>query len=247
MNSFISWIGGKKLLRKQIISQFPREVDRYIEVFGGAGWVLFGKGKGRELEVFNDIDGELINLYRCVKYHCKALQEELAYSLSSREIFYTDKERIKAKGTTDIQRAAAYFRLIRTSFGSDRRSFNTSSRRLSDKIEYLSEISQRLESVVIENKDFQNLMEVYDRKNALFYLDPPYYKSEKYYDEEFGENDHIRLLETLKKIKGKWILSYNNHDRIKEMYREFQVVEIGRFNNLSNRSREYKELIIKNY
>ena len=91
------------------------------------------------------------------------------------------------------------------------------------------------------------MIEVYDRKSALFYLDPPYYKSEKYYDKEFGENDHIRLLETLKKVKGKWILSYNNHDRIKEIYREFQVVEIGRFNNLSNRSREYKELIIKNY
>ena len=76
MNSFISWIGGKKLLRKHIISQFPERFDRYIEVFGGAGWILFGKEKGRELEVFNDIDGELINLYRCVKYHCKALQEE---------------------------------------------------------------------------------------------------------------------------------------------------------------------------
>ena len=121
MNSFISWIGGKKLLRKHIISQFPEGFDRYIEVFGGAGWILFGKEKGRELEVFNDIDGELINLYRCVKYHCKALQEELEYSLSSREIFYNDRERIKAKGTTDIQRAAAYFRLIRTSFGSDKK------------------------------------------------------------------------------------------------------------------------------
>lgn len=100
---------------------------------------------------------------------------------------------------------------------------------------------------MIENKDFQNLMEVYDRKNALFYLDPPYYNSKKYYDEEFGEDDHMRLLETLKKIKGKWILSYNNHDKIKEMYREFRVLETGRFNNLSNRNGEYKELIIKNY
>lgn len=43
MNSFISWIGGKKLLRKQIIKQFPDNYERYVEVFGGAGWVLFGK------------------------------------------------------------------------------------------------------------------------------------------------------------------------------------------------------------
>ena len=45
MNSFISWIGGKKLLRKKILEQFPEDYDRYIEVFGGAGWVLFGKEK----------------------------------------------------------------------------------------------------------------------------------------------------------------------------------------------------------
>lgn len=91
------------------------------------------------------------------------------------------------------------------------------------------------------------MIEVYDRKSALFYLDPPYYKSEDYYDEEFGEADHIRLLETLKKIKGKWILSYNNHDRIKELYQGFSIIEISRFNNLSNRNPEYKELLIKNY
>ena len=52
MNSFIAWIGGKKLLRKAIIERFPESFDRYIEVFGGAGWVLFGKKIGKELEVF---------------------------------------------------------------------------------------------------------------------------------------------------------------------------------------------------
>lgn len=74
MNSFISWIGGKKLLRKKILEQFPAEYDRYIEVFGGAGWVLFGKEQ-KGMEVYNDINGELVNLYRCVKYHPEALQK----------------------------------------------------------------------------------------------------------------------------------------------------------------------------
>ena len=42
MNSFIAWIGGKKLLRKEIVKRFPEEgFTRYVEVFGGAGWVLF--------------------------------------------------------------------------------------------------------------------------------------------------------------------------------------------------------------
>ena len=47
MNSFISWIGGKKLLRKHILELFPEEYSRYIEVFGGAGWVLFGDERER--------------------------------------------------------------------------------------------------------------------------------------------------------------------------------------------------------
>lgn len=70
MNSFISWIGGKKLLRNKIIEYFPKEFDRYIEVFGGAGWLMFYKDKHAGLEIFNDYNNELINLYRCVKYHC---------------------------------------------------------------------------------------------------------------------------------------------------------------------------------
>ena len=43
MNSFIGWVGGKNHLKKQIISLIPDDAERYIEVFGGAGWVLFGK------------------------------------------------------------------------------------------------------------------------------------------------------------------------------------------------------------
>ena len=86
MNSFISWIGGKKLLRKKILEQFPEQefFNRYIEVFGGAGWVLFSSDKHAPMEVFNDVNGELINLYRVVKYHPEALQNELEWLLMSR-------------------------------------------------------------------------------------------------------------------------------------------------------------------
>ncbi len=61
MNSFISWIGGKKLLRKHILELFPEEYSRYIEVFGGAGWVLFGDERKGVLEVYNDINSDLVN------------------------------------------------------------------------------------------------------------------------------------------------------------------------------------------
>ena len=92
MNSFIAWISGKKLLRKAIMERFPEEdFDRYIEVFGGAGWVLFGKEVGKELEVFNDADSNLINLYRCIKYHREELQKELKWLAVSREQFFDSK------------------------------------------------------------------------------------------------------------------------------------------------------------
>lgn len=69
MNSFIPWIGGKKLLRKEIVSRFPQEkISKYVEVFGGAGWVLFYKDTdSKQQEIFNDYNSELINLYRCAK------------------------------------------------------------------------------------------------------------------------------------------------------------------------------------
>lgn len=88
MNSFISWIGGKKLLRKHILELFPEEYSRYIEVFGGAGWVLFGDERKGVLEVYNDINSDLVNLYRCIKYHPGEMQKELQGVFTSRELYF---------------------------------------------------------------------------------------------------------------------------------------------------------------
>jgi DNA adenine methylase len=97
MNSFISWIGGKKLLRKKILENFPEQktFTRYVEVFGGAGWVLFASNKHAEMEVYNDINGNLVNLFRCTKYHPEALQKELEFTLMSREWFLMLKNKQK--------------------------------------------------------------------------------------------------------------------------------------------------------
>lgn len=248
MNSFIGWIGGKKLLRKAIIERFPEKIERYIEVFGGAGWVLFGKEYNQELEVFNDIDGNLVNLYRCIKYHPAELQRELKWAFVARETFYDSKEHLKVSGFTDIQRAARYFYIIKASFGSDRRSFGTNKKNLNAAIEYLEQIHQRLQKVVIENKDYADLIKVYDRPKALFYLDPPYYESEKYYDSNFGIEDHKKLKDILSNIQGKFILSYNDTDFINELYSNFYIEQITRNNNMGAKDNSiYKEVIIRNY
>lgn len=246
MDSFIGWIGGKKLLRKTIVSMFPQEHGRYIEVFGGAGWVLFDKPPSK-FEVFNDINGDLINLYKCIKYHSDELQRELQFLSLSREQFFDAKSQLLASGLTDIQRAARYYLLIRTSFGSDRQSFKTSPVTLSTAIGRLPDIQERLKRVVIEHKDFSDLIKVYDRPDALFYADPPYIGTESHYDDCFTDADHIRLRDTLTNIKGKFILSYNDCAKVRELYKDYNITAVSRNHNLSQKQREYKEVIITNF
>lgn len=250
MDSFISWIGGKKILRKTILEKFPKDgYTRYIEVFGGAGWVLFGKEQGKELEVFNDLDSNLINLYRCIKYHCDALQKELEWMGISREQFWDSKCQLDIRGLTDIQRAARYFHIIKISYGSDRRTFGTNKKNLSSSIDYLIDIQERLKNVVIENKDFESLIKVYDRQGALFYLDPPYHGTEKYYDTQFVEKDHVRLKNILDGIKGRFILSYNDDEYIRNLYNNYNIEAISRNSNLTNKktTKNYDEIIITNF
>lgn len=249
MESFISWIGGKKLLKRKIIEQFPDNIDRYIEVFGGAGWVLFDKEKHAGMEVFNDINGDLINLYRCVKYHPEALQRDLEGMFMSREQFYDNLAQNAIRGMTDIQRAVRFYCKIKLSFGTDLRTFGCKARNMQKTVDYLREVSKRLNRVIIENVDFERLLRTYDRPMALFYLDPPYYKAEKYYDDVFEWADHVRLYAALSKIQGKFILSYNDDDAIRDLYKGYTIIEVQRCNNLAHKNGggRYKELIIKNF
>lgn len=250
MDSFIKWVGGKKSLRKEILGNFPadQQYDRYIEVFGGAGWILFAKERHAKMEVFNDVNGELINLYRCVKYHAEELQKELKFLFVSREQFFWVKGK-SPEYMTDIQRAARFYILIKESYGCDLRSFGVRSINLASAVEMLAEVSNRLSKVVIERHDFEKLIKTYDRDTALFYLDPPYYEAEKYYSDRFGIEEHIKLKEILGSIKGLFILSYNDCDFIRELYKDYTIIEVARLHNFVTKSgaRQYKELIIKNF
>ncbi len=249
LDSFISWIGGKKALRKRLLEELPQGIERYVEVFGGAGWLLFAKDRHAKMEVYNDVSGDLINLYRVVKYHPKALQEELAYSFVSREQFFDALRQQDVRGLTDIQRAARFFVMIKESYGNTLDSFGCRGRRMDAAIDYLTKAGQRLRSVVIENQDFARILQTYDRPGTLFYLDPPYYGTEKYYAEPFGEEEHLRFKECLEAVKGRFLLSYNDCPKIRELYKNYTILEAVRNNNLAAKAggRQYKELIIRNY
>lgn len=191
MRSFIPWIGGKTLLAPKITAEFPQNFGRYIEVFGGGASVLFSSDKHAKFEVWNDANGDLVNLFRCVKYHRGELQREIRYYLNSREMFGDIRKRLECPGFTDIQRAAMFYVLVRISFGANSRDFASDTKQIST--DCFDRIEARLSRVVIEHKDFEELIRQYDRPDAFFYCDPPYYKTEEYYSEKFSEADHYRL------------------------------------------------------
>ena len=151
MNSFIAWVGGKKLLRKFISDKFPEKFDKYIEVFGGAGWVLFYKDKYANTEVYNDINCELVNLFKCVKYHPEAIEKELELSLNSRQIFNEYKNQIDCIGLTDIQRAVRYLYLIKASYGAKVSTYGNKPRDISN-TEFLKDVRKRLSRLLLKIK-----------------------------------------------------------------------------------------------
>jgi len=204
------------------------------------------------MEVYNDINSNLVNLFKCVKYHPNAIKEELEYVLNSREIYNDFKQLYKNSTLTDIQRAAKYFYMIKASYGSKVTTFGAKARDITN-TEHLAKIKERLKTVIIENKSYDRLIAHYDRSETLFYCDPPYYGTEKFYDTGdvvFDDTHHIKLNEILRNIKGKCIVSYNDSNFIRKLYKEFNIDEIERSNNMAVRhgkNKMYKELIIRNY
>lgn len=254
MNSFMSWIGGKKALRDEIISRFPTDYKRYIEVFGGGGWVLFHKNPGSDFEVYNDRNPNLANLYRCVRDHPDELISELTYALNSRTDFdYIRKIMKTPTEIPDVKRAAYFYQLIRYSYASGLDSYASQPHSMWNNFPLITNACARLQKVVIENKDFEKLIDQYDRPESFFYCDPPYFETEDYYEDVgFTKDDHIRLAGRLSSIEGKYLLSYNDCPEIHELYesRGARIESISRLSNIAQRyeaGKQYDELIISNY
>ena len=176
MNSFMSWVGGKKALREEVVRRFPLYYERYIEVFGGGGWVLFHKPPGSDFEVYNDYNSLLTNLYRCVRDKPDLLMNALKYVLNSREDFDRVRLALRRQRTTDVQRAAWFYQIIRCSYASALTSYGSQPHDMRANFPLIEQAHRRLKDVVVENKDFEKLIRQYDRPVSLFYCDPPYQK-----------------------------------------------------------------------
>lgn len=254
INSFMAWVGGKKALRDEILARFPRNYKRYIEVFGGAGWVLFHKPPGNDFEVFNDFNGNLVNLYRCVREQPEALRNELRYMLNSRLDFEYMKGMLHSQAVLpDVRRAAYYYALIRYSYAAGTSTFGSQPHAMWNNFPLIESAASRLQKVVIENKDCVKLIRQYDRPESFFYCDPPYYNADQYYEAVSSDGfDHAGLADALLGIKGKFLLSYNDCPEIRALYdRPGIVVEgISRLSNIAQRyenGKQYPELLISNY
>ena len=150
----MSWIGGKKALRDEIISRFPTDYKRYIEVFGGGGWVLFHKNPRSDFEVYNDRNPNLANLCRCVRDHPDELISELTYALNSRTDFdYIRKVMKTPTEIPDVKRAAYFYQLIRYSYASGLDSYASQPHSMWNNFPLINNACARLQKVVIENKD----------------------------------------------------------------------------------------------
>lgn len=226
-HSFSGWLGGKSQLARTIVDMMPAH-RHYCEVFGGAGWVLFKKSPS-SVECINDINGDLINLYRVFKYHFEALLTEFQTQLISRDEFYRLKA-VNSETLTDIQRAARFYYMLRTCYGAriTNPSFSSnhikpSGLKLGDELrEHLSSVHERLQKVIIENQPFEQILIRNDSPDTLFYLDPPYYQCEGYYGKGiFSREDFIVLRDRLKTIQGKFILSLNDVPEVREIFAGF--------------------------
>lgn len=239
-------------MREVIVDMFPTEFSRYIEVFGGAGWVLFYKPKHAPFEVYNDFNGNLVNLFRVVRRNKEELIDSLDLVLNSREDFDFSKNLLKFPDSlTDVERASCFYQVIKFSYGAGGKTYGGNPVKIKKSFPLIRACSERLEDVVIENRDFQKLIEQYDREQALFFCDPPYFGTEDYYDNvDFLRENHYRLKDTLDAIRGKFLLTYNDCPFIRDLYRGYYQQPVSRINNLALGSanyQEYKELIITNY
>lgn len=245
------WIGGKSRLAKRIIERIP-EHTCYVEPFAGAAWILFRKPPSK-VEVLNDLQGDIVRVYRVIKHHPDELARQFDNTLISRAEF----ERLRAtppETLTDIQRAARFLYLVKFSFGGTAHkqvfgySPTTKPRATSLSImAKIQEASERLSAVTVENLPFSDCIARYDRANTFFYLDPPYYGCEKDYGPGlFERGDFAALAGQLAGIKGKFLLSLNDRPEIRNLFSSFRFQEVTASYCIGPRMKA-PELLISNY
>lgn len=248
----IPWIGGKRRLAPVLLPLFGPHTC-YVEPFAGAAALFFLKQRS-DVEVLNDINGELINLYRVIKHHLEEFVRQFKWALTSRQI-YEWHRMARPETLTDIQRAARFFYLQKISFGGrvQGQSFGTATTagprlNLLRIEEDLSEAHLRLADTVVEHLTWEKCVAVYDRAHTLFYCDPPYWETEGY-GVDFELAQYERMAALARSIAGTMIISVNDHPEMRRVFAglEMRSVPITYTVGGGGQGAERSELIIGNW
>jgi DNA adenine methylase len=226
---------GSHYLVKTLLSLIPPH-HTYVEVFGGAASLLFAKEPSK-IEVYNDINSELVNFFRVLRDDEKwqKLQEKLLLTPYSREEFNLALQ--PAEGLDDIERARRFFVRIQMSFGGKGETFSygrsAACNRASTYFNRLAGFElfhQRIRRVIIENLDFEDIFKRYDTPETFFFCDPPYIGHKvrtQVLSFEMPLEDHQRLVNTVLRAKGKVLLLGYPHPVYEELERRgWQVKRI---------------------
>lgn len=249
------YIGGKRNLARRLtslIETIPHQT--YAEPFVGMGGVFLRRRQRPAAEVINDYSGDVANFFRVLQAHPEWLKELLAYQLMSRAE-YDRQAATDPRTLTDVQRAARFLYLQRTSFGGKvvHRAFGVDAGKtrfnVHQLVPILDALHRRLAGVVIENLDWRAFLARYDSPSVLFYLDPPYYASERDYgDGMFGRDQFAVMAEDLARIRGRFVLSINDRPEVREIFAAFDQQQVSTTYTIAkgDAARPAGELIITN-
>ena len=253
ISSPIKWQGGKARLRRTILPLLP-EHTCYVEPFFGAGWIFFAKPKSK-VEVIADVNAELIQFYQVVKDDLGGFLRQFDWTLYSREEFIRVMNRRHLE-RDPLTRAYDFYYRVQSHFGGKyNNSLDWGYGRGKPAFDF-SAIHARIEAahkrlcgVYIENRPFHDVIPRYDGPNTFYYCDPPYFGLTGYHQHPFTKEDHLRLCDTLSNVKGKWLLSINDHPDVRRWYTDFPMksVDVRYSIGRQKTGRKSGELLIHNY
>ncbi len=249
------YVGGKRKLAKRIIEVIDGIAHTtYAEPFVGMGGVFLRRSRRPSAEIINDYSRDVANFFRILQRHYVPFVEMLRFQIATRAEFDRLSKTDPAT-LTDLERAARFLYLQRTTFGGKVQGRNfgvflpgTSRFNVTKIIPMLEDVHTRLTRVVIECLPYADFIRRYDRPYTLFYCDPPYWGSEDYYGKSlFTKADFTILADRLAGIKGRFILSMNDVPPIRDLFAAFTIIKADTTYTFNDKKyKPAKELIITN-
>jgi len=249
----IPYIGGKARLAPKLSALLPPH-HTYVEVFGGVAHLLFRKERS-PVEVYNDADARLANLFHVLRDHFDDFAARLRWTLYARSV-HAAWRRIGPTGDP-IEDALRTLYLLQSSMCGDITSSWAYSKSRRNAASYegskdaITAVAERFKGVAIDQRDFRDLIPKWDGAETLFFCDPPYYGDPGGWFWRFEDADHADLAAIVADVAGKVILTYYDHPEIRRLYHGWRVIEHHRPRRSGNfwgrGSRQVCELIILNY